>query len=366
MIISAADWSEYVNKLARVNTKAAELMQAWIDANGTDNINALFEYAYALSTKYGEAAASLACEMYDSIALAQGVSLPPALPAETAKIGEVKHLIGKALQRSPKLVSPEVGKMVKQAGADTMLHNAARDGAEWAWVPHGGETCGLCAILSLKGWRIAGKDLIHNHAEHIHANCQCEFAVRFDGKSSVEGYDPQKYQDMYNGDTIDDDILESMGYDPDRFRHGPVRSEERMRAMRRQIERNRQNDKTKKDNELAIDLLTKSLKNGIVKINISEIKNGLPGKYKPFSVVDKIGYDGKALQRRVYGKDGIAAIDYDTTDHNRPDIHPTGAHRHILDFSKKNIHRNPQRLSEEELKLNNDIIEKGKNYHDEG
>ena len=207
MTISAADWSEYVNKLAKVNTKAAELMQEWIDANGTDNINALFEYAYALSTKYGEAAASLACEMYDSIALVQGVSLPPALPADTAKIGEVKHLVGKALQKSPNLVPQEVSKMVKQAGADTMLHNAARDGAEWAWVPHGGETCAFCITLASKGWQTAGKSLLYNHAEHIHANCRCEFAIRHDKKSGVQGYDPQKYLDMYNS-------AKAMGGDP--------------------------------------------------------------------------------------------------------------------------------------------------------
>ena len=235
MIISAADWSEYVNKLARVNTKAAELMQAWIDANGTDNINALFEYAYALSTKYGEAAASLACEMYDSIALAQGVSLPPALPAETAKIGEVKHLIGKALQRSPKLVSPEVGKMVKQAGADTMLHNAARDGAEWAWVPHGGETCAFCITLASKGWQTAGKSLLYNHAEHIHANCMCEFAIRHDKKSGVQGYDPQKYLDMYNGDSIDDDIIEDIH---DKYGYGDAKT--RQMAIRRQLQREKE------------------------------------------------------------------------------------------------------------------------------
>ena len=33
-----------------------------------------------------------------------------------------------------------------------------------------------------------------NHAQHIHANCDCTFAVRFDEKSS---YDPQKYAEIY-------------------------------------------------------------------------------------------------------------------------------------------------------------------------
>ncbi len=41
-------------------------------------------------------------------------------------------------------------------------------------------------------------------SEHIHANCDCTYAVRFDGKSTVQGYDPDKYLRQYEaaeGDT---------------------------------------------------------------------------------------------------------------------------------------------------------------------
>lgn len=47
------------------------------------------------------------------------------------------------------------------------------------------------------------KALRNGHAEHIHAHCDCEYAVRFDGKSTVAGYDPDKYLEEYydaNGD----------------------------------------------------------------------------------------------------------------------------------------------------------------------
>ena len=36
------------------------------------------------------------------------------------------------------------------------------------------------------------------HAEHIHASCDCEYAVRFDGRTSVAGYDPEAYLAQYN------------------------------------------------------------------------------------------------------------------------------------------------------------------------
>lgn len=197
MQISRKAWDSYTGKLAKINKKAADLMRQWIDANGYDDFDSMVEYAYALTSKYGSAAATLACEMYEATAAAQGITVAAAVPAETATIGEVKHLIGQAAKRSPVLIPPEVGKMVKQAGADTTLQNAGRDQAEWAWIPHGGETCAYCIILASRGWQKATAEMVYNHAEHIHANCQCEFAIRWNKKSGVSGYDPEDYKRVY-------------------------------------------------------------------------------------------------------------------------------------------------------------------------
>lgn len=80
-----------------------------------------------------------------------------------------------------------------------MLKNAARDGAEFAWVPHGSETCGMCLTIASNGWRRASrKTMKGDHAEHIHSSCDCEFAIRFDGKSTVEGYDPDALREQYD------------------------------------------------------------------------------------------------------------------------------------------------------------------------
>jgi hypothetical protein len=35
------------------------------------------------------------------------------------------------------------------------------------------------------------------HAEHIHAHCQCEFAIRFNWRHGVAGYDPDNYKKIY-------------------------------------------------------------------------------------------------------------------------------------------------------------------------
>ena len=103
----------------------------------------------------------------------------------------------KATQDSPPELQQGVSRMVKQAGADTTTRNAIRDGAEWAWVPHG-DACPFCRMLASNGWQKASKNLLKKgHAQHIHANCDCEFAVRFSREFDVAGYDPEAYLRQY-------------------------------------------------------------------------------------------------------------------------------------------------------------------------
>ena len=92
------------------------------------------------------------------------------------------------------------------------LHNAVRDGAQWAWVPHG-DTCPFCITLASRGWQTASKKLLKNgHAEHIHSNCDCEFAVRFHSGTSVAGYDPEKYLRQYRDAGSDVNAMRRIDY----------------------------------------------------------------------------------------------------------------------------------------------------------
>lgn len=196
MQMTARAWNEYITRLSRLNQKAGQLMREYMDGHPEADTDALIRYAYALVTKYGEGSAELACQMYDALAEAQGITLPAAEPAPTATYGEVTGMV-KATQDSPSNLQSGVSRMVKQAGADTTVHNAIRDGAEWAWVPHG-DACPFCRMLASNGWQKASKKLLKKgHAQHIHSNCDCEFAVRFSREFGVSGYDPEKYLRQY-------------------------------------------------------------------------------------------------------------------------------------------------------------------------
>lgn len=197
MKISARDWLQYIRKLSAINGKAATLMQSWMVANGLGDTDAMISYAHALSAKYGEAAASLACEMYDAVAAAQGVAVSPAEPAATATYLETARAVMGTLKNQRNTVPDTVGRLVKQAGADTTLQNAVRDGAQFAWVPHG-DTCAFCMMLASNGWQYMSKKALRGgHAEHIHPHCDCTYAIRFGDSGGVEGYDPDRYLELY-------------------------------------------------------------------------------------------------------------------------------------------------------------------------
>ena len=212
MQITTRTWNNYIARLSRLNEAAGQLMREYIDRHGTADTADLIAYAYGLVTKYGEGSAELACQMYDALAEAQGALVPAAEPAETASYNEVARMVNATKDQNPANLPSGVSRLVKRAGADTSLRNAARDGAEWAWVPHG-DTCPFCITLASNGWQNASdKVLKGGHAQHVHANCDCEFAIRFDHRTTVAGYDPDKYLAQYNAAGGDINAMRRIDY----------------------------------------------------------------------------------------------------------------------------------------------------------
>ncbi len=171
-------------------------MQAWVSQYGIGDVNRLIDYAFALADGYGSATASLACQMYDNIAEASNVILPAAEPAELATVSEVAMAVNATKDNTRKLANA-VSRFSRLAAADTMLKNAKRDKAQFAWIPSG-DSCAFCFALASNGWRNASEEVMKgNHAAHVHANCDCTFAIRFSDKLDVEGYDPDSMREEY-------------------------------------------------------------------------------------------------------------------------------------------------------------------------
>lgn len=203
MIISEKTWqADYIAKLRKINESAANVMRAYLNQHEIVTLqdwNALIDYAYRLVAAFGEAAAALACEFYDQLAAASEKTIKPAEPAPVPSMHDVaKAVRGTGKTGNPDLVVDAVERLVKRTGVDTTMLNAIRDGAEWAWIPHG-DTCAFCLILASNGWQPASEESMEDgHAKHIHANCDCTYAVRFDKSTDVEGYDPSRYLRIYD------------------------------------------------------------------------------------------------------------------------------------------------------------------------
>lgn len=204
MTISLKDWTRFVDGMSRISKRAANELRVWVNKNGgyaSVDRKALIDYAYGLATKYGEASGALAAEWYDVIAEASGKVLDAAEVAATATYSETAKTVNGVLKASnnEETLYGAMERLVKMPGVDTTLKNAIRDGAEVAWIPHG-DTCAFCITLASRGWqRASRKTLSNGHAEHIHANCDCTYAVRYNDNTYVAGYDPDKYREMYYG-----------------------------------------------------------------------------------------------------------------------------------------------------------------------
>ena len=209
--LSQNEWKRYISRLRAINDKAANEFRAFVvKRGGYAHIRrqALIDYAYAISTKYGEASAALSAAMYDAAAELAGAVVPAAVPAETVSYSEVAKTVNGIIKKtgSDAVLSQNIGRLVKLPGVDTMLSNAYRDskrsrkqrhtGAEVAWIPSG-DTCPYCIMLASAGWRKETNWGEAHHAEHVHANCDCTYMVRFNDSFNVEGYDPDEYLAMY-------------------------------------------------------------------------------------------------------------------------------------------------------------------------
>ena len=211
MYLKAKDWQRYVDRLAAINTYAARQMTAYINKYGVEDTIQLITYAFGVTSKYGAAATALTAEMYDRIAELQKANVPAAVPAALPTYSDVAATVNGTLKttHNSDAVGSSVARLVKQSSADTMLQNAVRDGAWFAWIPSG-DGCAFCEMIASNGWKKAGKKTLNGtHAEHIHPNCRCEYAVRFNDSLDVEGYDPDAIYDKINsmeGDTWNEKV----------------------------------------------------------------------------------------------------------------------------------------------------------------
>lgn len=199
--VSEDAWNRYNDGLTKLNDITKGKVSDYIETHEVDSYEgrrALIDYCYALVTKYGEAAAELACQMYDAMSELEGANVEPAEPAELSTYEQVAKAVNGTMSNVLRfeVTAAAIARCVKLAGQDTTLKNAARDKAYFAWIPVG-DTCPFCLAIAAEGWNIASeKAMSGGHAKHIHGNCNCSYAIKHKQDTNYKSYNPQKYQDI--------------------------------------------------------------------------------------------------------------------------------------------------------------------------
>lgn len=223
MTVSKEVWKNYIDGLTKLDDIVKSKVKQYIETHEVDSPegrDALIDYCYGLATKYGEAAAECACQMYDAISDLEGVYVDFAEPAETATIEDTAKAVNGTMNNLMRLeiTAAAIGRLVKLAGQDTTLKNAIRDHAYFAWIPMG-DTCPFCLAIAAEGWKTAtAKALAGGHAKHIHGNCNCAYSIKHDKETTYNAYDPSKYQEIMSeaeGSTEEEKLnsLRRLAYD---------------------------------------------------------------------------------------------------------------------------------------------------------
>lgn len=208
MEITQKQWNNYISILRRIseNSYVSYISQmqdmGLLDPNGNivSDIDEwgreqLIQSAYVIATESSEATAAITADMYSLMAELSGKKINTPEMEPTPTMHDVAKTVNGVLKtsRNPEELSSAVTRLVKRTGVRTTRRNARRDGAQFAWIPSG-DTCAFCIMLASNGWMNARKA---DHAEHIHSNCDCNYAVRFNSNTDVEGYDPDVYYKEY-------------------------------------------------------------------------------------------------------------------------------------------------------------------------
>lgn len=191
-----------------VSLAVSDLNQFWRSLNLSSPEaarDALLEFVPWLTDKYGDFAAVVASDWYEEVRAAAGVTgrLTPELVRTVRREvveGSVKYAAGGLFTDTPEktlaIIAGAVDRYVKSPGRETIRVNAARDGARFARVPTGAETCAFCMMLASRGFVYHGRDTAGDF-DHYHDKCDCQIVPDWSDHPVLEGYDPDGMYGQY-------------------------------------------------------------------------------------------------------------------------------------------------------------------------
>lgn len=200
---------------AGAGSAVTDALGEWLAANPGASIAEIREAAIALTDAvlgtYGDAASTLACDLFDSIMELEGVGLPAAQVyggvREDAVEGTVRRIVGDVddTQESRDTFMKAVGQLAERetrlAANTTIEENVERAAktragrnVRYARVPTRAVPCEWCAMLASRGFVYRSAEKAEAASHH---HCTCTIVPGVKGKTQVSGYDPDHYADVW-------------------------------------------------------------------------------------------------------------------------------------------------------------------------
>lgn len=205
--VSKKAWNNYTRRLESQRKAAYDDAYEWVMRHG--NRAGLNRVMVETSLHHGRSTSALAATWFDQMARAEGADVAKAVAVNDPANVRARRMAICENKAAPKwkagdkegfarAIAAAVAADVKRQATNTIMLNAQRTNAEFAWIPGGDETCAFCIVLASNGWQPARKaTAMGEHADHIHDNCMCEFAIRFNDDTQYSSYDAEKYEQMY-------------------------------------------------------------------------------------------------------------------------------------------------------------------------
>lgn len=221
---------------AIVALAAQQLAALWprVDWESPDAVNAVRTVYGAIVTRFGQATAAVAAEVYDDWRATKELrSQFRAAPADPVHQTVVDKAVRSAFlgaepddehdpvttselpleERVPARIDGGLQRLVLQPARDTIAQNSAEDPAKPVWirVPKGAKTCAFCVLLASRelgpnftGYQSRGNALFRKNGDKYHKKCDCEAIAVYPG-DGIRDLSPNfdDFQDMYYKATAD-------------------------------------------------------------------------------------------------------------------------------------------------------------------
>lgn len=165
--------------------------------------DALLEIVPLLVREYGDLAATVAAEWYESVHpdLFLARTAPGVDPGRVQ--GSVRYAAGSLFTEDPgntlAVLSGALQRFIVYSARETVARNVQRDPGRprFARVPAGAKSCAFCNLMASRGFVYYTRETAGLRDE-FHDDCDCQIVPEWDSDNAViAGYDPDRMFDQY-------------------------------------------------------------------------------------------------------------------------------------------------------------------------